>query len=158
MNYFFFLLNFIFILKPIKPEKIVEINFYRNLTFKNTSDFLELITNKLYVTISFGSNQRKIDLPIVFYTPYFSIGSKYSENSSTYKALEPNYTFYSVTEFYSAQKAEERIKLNEQINIDNFKFISDGFGEGELGLNFNFQNNDLLDFNFLKELIRNDLI
>ena len=158
MNYFFFLLNFIFILKPIKPEKIVEINFYRNLTFKNTSDFLELITNKLYVTISFGSNQRKIDLPIVFYTPYFSIGSKYSENSSTYKALEPNYTFYSGTEFYSAQKAEERIKLNEQINIDNFKFISDGFGEGELGLNFNFQNNDLLDFNFLKELIRNDLI
>ena len=73
MNNFFFLLNFIFILKSIKPEKLVEINFYRNLTFKNASDYLELITNKLYVTISFGSNHKKIDLPIVFYTPYFSI-------------------------------------------------------------------------------------
>ena len=97
-------------------------------------------------------------MPISFYTPYFSISSKFAENSSTYKALEPNYTFYSETEFYSAQKAEERIKLNDKIIIDNFKFISDGFGGGELGLNFNFENNELLDFNFLKELIRNDLI
>jgi hypothetical protein len=102
------------------------------------------------VTISFGSNHKKIDLPIVFYTPYFSIASKYAENSSTYKALEPNYTFYAGTEFYSAQKAEEKIQLNEKTNIDNFKFISDGFGGGELGLNFNFENNELLDFNFLK--------
>jgi hypothetical protein len=158
MNNFFFLLYLIFILKSIKPEKLVEINFYRNLTFKNASDYLELITNKLYVTISFGSNHKKIDLPIVFYTPYFSIASKYAENSSTYKALEPNYTFYAGTEFYSAQKAEEKIQLNEKTNIDNFKFISDEFGGGELGLNFNFENNELLDFNFLKELIRNDLI
>ena len=158
MYYFFFLFNFIFILKFIKPEKVVEINFYRNLTFKNASDFLELITNTLYVTISFGSNQKKIDLPIAFYSPYFSISSEYTKKSSTYRALEPNYSFYSETEFNYIQKAEDSIKLNDIINIDNFKLISDGLGEGKLGLNLNFQNNDLGDFNFLKELKRNNLI
>jgi hypothetical protein len=158
MNNFFFLLNFIFILKSIKPEKLVEINFYRNLTFKNASDYLELITNKLYVTISFGSNQNKIDLPLVFYTPYTSISSEFAEKSPTYQALEPNYTFYSRTEFNYAQKAKDRIKLNEKTIIDDYKFISDGLGEGKLGINLNFQNNELLDFNFFKNLIRNDFI
>ena len=158
MYYFFFLLNFAFILKPIRVEKVVEMNFFRNLTFKNSSDYLELITNKLYVTISFGSNQNKIDLPLVFYTPYTSISSEFAEKSPTYQALEPNYTLYSRTEFNYAQKAEDRIKLNEKTIIDDYKFISDGFGEGKLGINLNFQNNELLDFNFFKNLIRNDFI
>jgi len=158
MYYFFFLLNFIFILKSIEPEKVVELNFFRNLTIKNTSDFLELITNKLYVTISFGANQEKIHLPIEFNSPYFSISSEYAKKSSSYKALEPNYTFYSETEFYSSQKAEDRIILNDKTNINNFKFISDEFGEGKLGLNLNYKNKELLDFNFFKELKRHDLI
>ena len=158
MYYFFFLLNFAFILKSIRVEKVVEMNFFRNLTFKNSSDYLELITNKLYVTISFGSNQNKIDLPLVFYTPYTSISSEFAEKSPTYQALEPNYTFYSRTEFNYAQKAKDRIKLNEKTIIDDYKFISDGFREGKLGINLNFQNNELLDFNFFKNLIRNDFI
>ena len=150
MYYFFFLLNFAFILKSIRVEKVVEMNFFRNLTFKNSSDYLELITNKLYVTISFGSNQNKIDLPLVFYTPYTSISSEFAEKSPTYQALEPNYTFYSRTEFNYAQKAEDRIKLNEKTIIDDYKFISDGFREGKLGINLNFQNNELLDLISLK--------
>ena len=90
--------------------------------------------------------------------PYFSISYEDVENSQTYKALEPNFTFYSRTIFLLAQKAEEKIKLNEKVTIDNFRFISDKQGQVNLGLNLNFENEELKDFNFIKELIRNNLI
>ena len=153
MNYFFFILNFIFIFKSIKPGKTVEIDFFRKLSNKNSIYYSELIKFILYVTFRIGSNKKNIDLEIAFHAPYFSISSNDVENSSTYKALELDYTFYSKTEFNYAQKAEEKIDINEKISIDDFKFISDAFGEGKLGLNLNFDNSQLLDFNFIKELI-----
>jgi hypothetical protein len=110
------------------------------------------------VTFQIGSDKKNINLEIAFHTPYFSISSNDVLNSSTYKPLEPDYTFYSKTEFNYAQKAEEKMKLNDKILIEDFKFISDAFGEGKLGLNLNFDNNQLLDFNFIKELIRKNLI
>ena len=158
MNYFFFILNFIFIFKSIKPGKTVEIDFFRKLSNKNSIYYSELIKFILYVTFRIGSNKKNIDLEIAFYAPYFSISSNDVENSSTYKALELDYTFYSKTEFNYAQKAEEKIDINEKISIDDFKFISDAFGEGKLGLNLNFDNSQLLDFNFIKELIRKNLV
>ena len=158
MNYFFFIFSLIFIFKSIKPEKIVEIDFFRKFSNKSTTYYSELIKFKLYVTFRIGSNEKNIDLEIAFHTPYFSISSEDVENSSTYKALEQDYNFYSKTEFNYAQKAEEKIELNEKISIEDFKIISDAFGEGKLGLNLNFDNSQLLDFNFIKELIRKNLV
>ena len=155
---FFYLLYFNYILIFIKSEKTVEINFYRNISIKSDSDFSPLIKNKIFTTIIIGSYEQKIDLQISFHKPFFSIASSYVENSSTLKRIEPNFTFYSRSEFNYAQKSEEKIKINDKITIDDFKFISDGFGEGAIGLSLNIENNELTDFNFVKELIRKNLI
>ena len=155
---FFYLLYFNYILIFIKSEKTVELNFYRNISYKSDSDFSPLIKNKIFTTIIIGSYEQKIDLQISFHKPFFSIASSYVENSSTLKRIEPNFTFYSRSEFNYAQKSEEKIKINDKITIDDFKFISDGFGEGAIGLSLNIENNELTDFNFVKELIRKNLI
>ena len=155
---FFYLLYFNYILIFIKSEKTVELNFYRNISIKSDSDFSPLIKNKIFTTIIIGSYEQKLDLQISFYKPFFSIASSYVENSSTLKRIEPNFTFYSRSEFNYAQKSEEKIKINDKITIDDFKFISDGFGEGAIGLSLNIENNELTDFNFVKELIRKNLI
>lgn len=158
MNYFFWFVIIIFYLNFAKLEKIVEINFYRDLPSKNTSDYSDFITTKLYATFQVGSFQKNINFLISFSTPYFSISSDLVENSTSFKALDPDFSFYSKTEFNSAQRAEEKIKINEKIIINNFKLISDKFGDSKLGLNLNFENNALLNFSFIKELIQNDLI
>ena len=158
MNYFFWFLIIIFYLNFAKLEKIVEINFYRDLPSKNTSDYSDFVTTKLYATFQVGSFQKNINFLISFSTPYFSISSDLVENSTSFKALDPDFSFYSKTEFNSAQRAEEKIKINEKIIINNFKLISDKFGDSKLGLNLNFENNALLNFSFIKELIQNDLI
>ena len=51
-----------------------------------------------------------------------------------------------------AQRAEEKIEVDENVIINDFKFISDKIGEGKLGLNLNYENDDLKDFIFIKEL------
>ena len=155
---FSYLLYFNYILIFIKSEKTVELNFYRNISFKSDIDYSPLIKNKIFTTIIIGSYEQKLDLQIFFYKPFFSIASSYVENSSTLKRIEPNFTFYSRSEFNYAQKSEEKIKINDKITIDDFKFISDGFGEGAIGLSLNIENNELNDFNFVKELIRKNLI
>ena len=158
MNYFSLILLLIYGIKFSKEQKIVEINFYKNTSIKNESDFSELITNKLYVTFEVGSSKRKVDLQLYFSSPYFTISDNDVENSSSYKPLEPDYNFYDKSEFYMARKSEEKIKINEKITIDDFKFISDKLGSGKLGLNLNCDNNELIDFIFIKELLRNKLI
>ena len=157
LNILFYII-IIFYLIQIKCEKIVEINFYRDLSNNIENDYSELIKNKLYTIFEIGSFQKKINFQLLFHTPYFSISSKDVQNSITFKPLEPNYTFYSKTEFNMAQKSEEKIKINDKIIINNFKFISDGYGDANLGLNLNFDNNKLLNFSFIKELKKNDLI
>ena len=99
-----------------------------------------------------------MNLPLYFSSPYFSISYKDVEYSSTCKALEPHFTFYDKTGFNLARKSEEKIKINENIIIDNFKFISDKLGTGKLGLNLNCDNKELIDFIFIKELLRNNLV
>ena len=158
LNYFFLILLFINKIKYSKEQKILEINFYRNLSYNNESDFSELIKNKLYVTFELGSNKKKVNLPLYFSSPYFSLSYEDVEHSSTCKALESDFTFYDKSEFYSARKSEEKIKINEKITIDDFKFIADKLGNRQLGLNLNCDNNELLDFIFIKELLRNNLI
>ena len=44
----------------------MEINFYKNTSIKNESDFSELIKNKLYVTFELGSSKKKVDLQLYF--------------------------------------------------------------------------------------------
>ena len=159
MKYFYFyILYFNYILNFIISEKTVELNFYRKTSYKSDSDYSPLIENKIFTTIIIGSFEKKLDLKIVFHKPFFSISSSDVENSKTLKRLEPNFTFYSKTEFNYAQKSEEKVKLNDKITIEDFKFISDGFGEGAIGLSLNIENNELTDFNFIKELIRKNLI
>ena len=158
MNRLFSLFIILYILKYIKNEKTFEINFYKNSTYINESNYSELLQNRLYSTFKIGSSQKKIDLQLYFNTSYFSIPFNKVEGSSTYKALDSNFTIFSKTEFNLAQRAEEKIKLNEKLTINDFKFISDKKGNGKLGLNLNCENNELQDFIFIKELIRNNLI
>ena len=51
MNYFFFIFGIIFIFKSIKAEKIVEIDFFRKSSNKNTTYFSELILLKINIFI-----------------------------------------------------------------------------------------------------------
>jgi hypothetical protein len=158
MHFFFYLINLFFIFTIIKSQKTVEINFYRNISYKSDTDFSGLIKNKIYTTLIVGSFQKIINLQIVFYKPYFSLSSIDVENSTSLRRLEPNFSFYSKSEFNYAQKSEEKIKINDKITIDDFKFISDGFGGGNIGLSLNIENNELSDFSFIKELLRKKLI
>ena len=158
MNNIFFLLIFLFFLKYGKPQKTVEINFYRNISKKDEPNFSELIKNNIYTSFELGSSQKKVNFPINFGTPYFSISLNELENSQTYTALEPNFTFFSKTEFVSAQKAEEKIKINEKISIDDFKFLCDKKGKTKFGINLNYDNEEIKDFIFIKELLRKNLI
>ena len=155
---FFYLVIYINFLKYVYLEKVVELNFYRNLLYKNDSDFSELIKNRLYITLEVGSNYRKVDFQLIFHSPYFSVSSQDLDNSTTFRLFQSDFSFYSRTEFNYAQISEEKIKLNDKITINDFKIISDKFGTGKIGLNLNIDNNELLDFNFIKELIRNNLI
>ena len=152
MYFLFYLLDFIYVLNFIKSEKTVELNFYRNVSYKSDSDFSALMSNKLFGTIIIGSFEKKLDLEIFFNRPYFSISFSDIKNSTTLKQLEPNFTAYNKSEFYYSQKSEERIKINDKITVDDFKFICDRYGVGKIGLNLNIQNNELADFSFIKEL------
>ena len=158
MNFIPYFFLFLYLINYSNEEKIVEINFFQDFTYKGESDFSELIKNNLFTTFLLGSNNKKVDIKLSFDTPYFSISYNYVENSTTLRPNEPHFTYYSKTEFYSAQKSEEKIKLNEEITIDDFKFICDQFGGEKLGLNLNIENNELEDFTFIKELLRNKLI
>ena len=158
MYFLFYLLDFIYVLNFIKSEKTVELNFYRNVSYKSDSDFSALMSNKLFGTIIIGSFEKKLDLEIFFNRPYFSISFSDIKNSTTLKQLEPNFTAYNKSEFYYSQKSEERIKINDKITVDDFKFICDRYGVGKIGLNLNIQNNELADFSFIKELKRKKLI
>ena len=61
MKYFFFyILYFNYILNFIISEKTVELNFYRNISYKGDSDYSPLIKNKLYTTIIIGSYEQKV--------------------------------------------------------------------------------------------------
>ena len=158
MNFIPYFFLFLYLINYSNEEKIVEINFFQDFTYKGESDFSELIKNNLFTTFLLGSNNKKVDIKLSFDTPYFSISYNYVENSTTLRPNEPHFTYYSKTEFYSAQKSEEKIKLNEEITIDDFKFICDQLGGEKLGLNLNIENNELEDFTFIKELLRNKLI
>ena len=158
MNFISFFFPFLYLIYFSNEEKIVEISFFQDLTYKGESDFSELIKNNIYTTFFIGYNNKKVDIKLSFDTPYFSIPYNYVENSTTLRLLEPDFTFYGSTEFYKAQKSEEKIKINKEITIDVFKFICNEFGGVKLGLNINIENNELEDFTFMKELIRNNLI
>ena len=106
MNRFFSLFIVLYILKYITNEKTFEINFYKNSSYINESDYSELIQNRLYSTFKIGSSQKKIDLQLYFKISYFSIPFNKVEGSSTYKALDSNFTIFSRTEFNLAQRAE----------------------------------------------------
>ena len=158
MNFIPYFFLFLYLINYSNEEKIVEINFFQDFTYKGESDFSELIKNNLFTTFLLGSNNKKVDIKLSFDTPYFSISYNYVENSTTLRPNEPDFTYYGKTEFFRAQKSEEKIKLNEEITIDDFKFICDQFGGEKLGLNLNIDNNELEDFTFIKELLRNKLI
>ena len=57
-----------------------------------------------------------------------------------------------------AQRAEDKIEINENLIINDFKFVSDKNGNGKLGLNLNYENEELKDFIFIKELLNKNLI
>ena len=158
MYFLFYLLDFIYVLNFIKSEKTVELNFYKNVSYKSDSDFSALMSNKLFGTIIIGSFEKKLDLEIFFNRPYFSISFSDIKNSTTLKQLEPDFTCYNKSEFYYSKKSEERIKINDKITVDDFKFICDRYGVGKIGLSLNIQNNELADFSFIKELKRKKLI
>ena len=128
----FYLVIYINFLKYVYLEKVVELNFYRNLLYKNDSDFSELIKNRLYITLEVGSNYRKVDFQLIFHSPYFSVSSQDLDNSTTFRPFQSDFSFYSRTEFNYAQISEEKIKLNDKITINDFKIISDKFGTGKL--------------------------
>lgn len=153
----FFFFFFVYIINHAKPEKTLEINFYKNMNI-NESDYSDLINNKIFSIFKIGSLQKHIDLPIYFDTPYFSLPFKKIETSSTYKALDSDFITFSNTEFTLAQRAEEKIEVDENVIINDFKFISDKIGEGKLGLNLNYENDELKDFIFIKELLQKNLI
>ena len=106
-SHFFFFSFFVYIINYVKPEKTLEINFYKNMNI-NESDYSDLINNKIFSIFKIGSLQKHIDLPIYFDTPYFSLPFKKIESSSTYKALDSDFTTFSNTEFTLAQRAEEK--------------------------------------------------
>ena len=56
MNRFFSLFIVLYILKYITNEKTFEINFYKNSSYINESDYSELIQNRLYSTFKIGSS------------------------------------------------------------------------------------------------------
>ena len=53
-NHYFFLFFFIHIINFAKPEKTLEIDFYKNARI-NESDYSELISNQIFSILRLGS-------------------------------------------------------------------------------------------------------
>ena len=93
MNFIPYFFLFLYLINYSNEEKIVEINFFQDFTYKGESDFSELIKNNLFTTFLLGSNNKKVDIKLSFDTPYFSISYNYVENSTTLRPNEPHFTY-----------------------------------------------------------------